>query len=142
MPLLQGGGAADPFREDLFAPRILQFLDLGIQTLLLMDGRCPSVSNFSTHLFGKVVSLQSIAPEHPFRTILGSQTPVSWVGRIRWKNPWVSEHQFSVLFAWEHDSLPLDWCRKGEGEINPKVISNKHSQSRCPEKASSQSNNR
>jgi len=93
MPLLQGGGAADPFREDLFAPRILQFLDLGIQTLLLMDGRCPSVSDFSTHLFGKVVCFQSIAPEHPFRTILGSQTPVSSVGRIRWRNPWVSEQQ-------------------------------------------------
>ena len=57
MPLLQGSGATDPFREDLFAPRILQFLDLGIQTLLLMDGRCPSVSDFSTHLFGKAHGL-------------------------------------------------------------------------------------
>jgi len=57
MSLLQGGGATDPFREDLLASSILKFLDLSIKTLLLVDGGGPSISDFSTHLFGKVVCL-------------------------------------------------------------------------------------
>ena len=49
MSLLQGGGATDSFREHLLAPCLFQFLDLGIQTLLLMGGGCPPISNFSSH---------------------------------------------------------------------------------------------
>ena len=47
--LVQGRGAADPFREDFFATCVFEFLDLGIQPLLLMGRGCPSVSDFSSH---------------------------------------------------------------------------------------------
>jgi hypothetical protein len=42
---------------------------LSIQSLLLVDGRCPSVSDFPTHLFVKGNCLQSIASERPSRTV-------------------------------------------------------------------------
>ncbi|QNI43869.1 hypothetical protein SynRCC2555_00059 [Synechococcus sp. WH 8101] len=51
--LIQGRGAGDLLREDLFATCFLQFLDLSIQTLLLVGRGCPCVTDFPSHLFGK-----------------------------------------------------------------------------------------
>ena len=60
VPLVQGCGAADPFRKDLFATCVFQFLDLGIQPLLLMGRGCPPVSDFSSHRSERVLVSEKI----------------------------------------------------------------------------------
>ena len=49
MPLVDGCGAADSLREDLFATSVPEFLDLGVQTLLLMGRGCSAVSDSASH---------------------------------------------------------------------------------------------
>ena len=62
--LVQGRGAADLLKEDLFASICFEVFHLRIGGL--MGGGAPCVSDFPSHLFGKGHCFQSIATEHPF----------------------------------------------------------------------------
>ena len=56
MPLLQGRGAGDLFKEDLFTSICLEVIHLRVGGL--MGGGAPCVSDFPPHLFGKIVPFQ------------------------------------------------------------------------------------
>ena len=59
MSLLQGRGAGDVFKEDLFASICLEVIHLRVGGL--MGGGAPYVSDFPPHLFGKGMCFKNIS---------------------------------------------------------------------------------
>ena len=86
--LVQGRGAADLLKEDLFASICFEVFHLRIGGL--MGGGAPCVSDLASHVAERTSFLKH-SIRTPFRTLFGRENPVLSVVRFRQRNSRVSE---------------------------------------------------
>ena len=92
MPLIEGGGAADPLKEDLLAPRRLEVIHLRVSGLV--RGGAPCVTDFSTHRSERHCLTRTLyrkPTERGFRTLYEVKSGHLRENQGRGRNPRVYE---------------------------------------------------